>query len=271
MLDLQRRALLTLPAATTLGLLTLGAPSGAQAARIAPRAQSPRVGIDPLIVDAGIATRWGAGMTRDLGWAAQWVRLDSDEVLQRLEAGTVDTGIFLSHPLADQLDQQGLIHDRRTLARTDVLLVGPANDPAGIHTEHDPAQALRQVLAAQGAGAALWDAPRPGSALAALAEQLTGGLSSRGLQGAQTRRSQPNPASTPYRLTTQAAWASTRSHRADEKVWLQGGARMSLALQAARSFRSRHPGATLLMNWLKGPVGRSAFQASGSAWRVIEG
>lgn len=228
------------------------------------------MGTATVVGDSGLAARWATAMKRDLGWAARWEPLDDAALLSQLEAGAVDAGIFLSHPEADRLDREGLIHDRRTLARTDVMLVGPADDPAGIRAERDAAQALRQVLAAHAAGAALWRAGPAGSALAALADQLTQGLASKGLAPAPGKAA-PTTSTLPYRLTTLAAWSAPNAMRSGLKVWLQGDARLSLKLQVARSFRAKHAGAPLLMNWLQGPIGTRALLSGGSAWQVVKG
>lgn len=263
----QRRSCLTWSGALALG----GAVGSAWAARPLPaRAESPHLAIATVVRDSGLAARWGSAMKRDLGWAARWEPLEDAALLSQLEAGTVDAGIFLSHPEADRLDREGLIHDRRTLARTDVLLVGPADDPAGIRAERDPAQALRQVLAAQAAGAALWRSGLAGSALAALADQLTQGLSSKGLAPAPGKVA-PTTQALAYRLTTLAAWGAAGTARSGLKVWLQGDARLSLKLQVARSFRAKHAGAPLLMNWLQGPIGTAALRRGGAAWQVVRG
>lgn len=263
----QRRSCLTWSGAVALG----GGLGSAWAARPLPaRAPSPKVGIATVVRDSGLAGRWAGAMKRDLGWAARWAPLEDAALLSALEAGEVDAGIFLSHPEADRLDREGLIYDRRTLARTNVILVGPTDDPAGIRAERDPAQALRQVLAAHAAGAAHWSAPPHGSALAALADQLTLGLARKGLAPAPGKVAPTTPPQ-PYRLTTLAAWGAPGASRAGLKVWMQGEARLSLTLQVARSFRAKHAGAPLLMNWLQSPIASNALRGGGSAWQVLKG
>ncbi len=270
MLDPDRRHLLKLPCASLwVGpCMALGLASRALAA--APRADSPRVGVDPDVLGSGLGARWGSAMKRDLGWAAQWARLESSAVLTQLEQGEIDVGLFLAHAKADALDQQGLIHDRHTLAQTDVLLVGPMDDPAGIRSERDAGRALAQVVAAYAAGAAQWEPPATASALASVADGLTQGLASRGLGG---KSGLSNKAGASYRLLTAAQWASLVPSRGRDtsKVFLQGKPAVSLNLQVARSFRARHPGGKLLVAWLQGPVASAAVRASAPAWRVAKG
>lgn len=124
---------------------------------------APVVGVDPILVEGGLTARWSAAMARDLGWAARWVPLASGALLTQLEQGQLDAGLYLGHPHAARLEAQGLVHSRTVLARTLVYLIGPDADPAGIRQQTDLRQALAQVLLAQDAGAARWEAPAPDS------------------------------------------------------------------------------------------------------------
>jgi len=241
--------------------------------RVAPRADSPEVGVDPALVASGLTARWGQAMRRDLGWAARWTPLPSGALLRALAQGDIDMGVFLGHPLAERLSQEGLIHDRRPLAHTDVLLLGPLQDDAGIRSEANPAAALRQVLAAHAAGAATWLPPDPESALAAW---LTGlGVQPLPANGSAKVRAAGAAA---YRLATRAEWLAEQAQRgrqaANMRVWLQGGpagpADMRLACEVARPFRTRHPGASMLAQWLQGPLGRQAVRASAPAWQAVQ-
>lgn len=290
-----RRALLTRSwSAAGIFCASLGAPAWA----LKPRADSPTVAIDPLLVDTGLAARWGAAMRRDLGWAAQWEAAGSSQVLERLESGDVEAGIFLSHPRASQLEQDGLIHDRRRLARTEVWLVGPADDPAGIRTEKDPARAIAQVLAARAAGVANWELGLPGEAggqqdpdspLAQLVTQLAGQTASSLPRPSRPRSGSPSGgvvAGIPtYRLVTQAAWlrqgAAARASASDAiqgtqgrakgtRIWFQGHPALVLHAEVARSFRAKHPGGRLLVDWLDRPLARSALRGA-TGWQNAKG
>ncbi|MBI2733182.1 MAG: hypothetical protein HYX44_07760 [Aquabacterium sp.] len=264
--ELARRPFLQLSA---LGLLGWSVPPSVLAReRVVARAESPLVGVDPLLVASGLTGRWQSAMKQDLGWSARWTTLETSDVLQQLEQGQVDAGLFLSHPRADELDKQGLIYNRVTLARTDVLLLGPADDLAGIRSETDPARALAQVLAAHHAGAARWLPPPAGSALAALADQLTKGLASKGLPPvAAAKAGQSAPA---YRLMTRAQWLKAPPKGERLKVWLADGPAMSLQAQIASSFRARHPGAKLLTTWLQWPLAQNAIKSTRPAWQAMK-
>ncbi|MBI5924358.1 MAG: hypothetical protein HY836_02055 [Aquabacterium sp.] len=248
-------------------LCASGMPASWARERVAARAESPLVGVDPVLVDSGLTKRWQAAMKQDMGWMARWSTLDSGEILTQLEQGLIDAGLFLSHPRADELDKQGLIYNRQAVAVTDVLLLGPQDDLAGISHEADPGRALAQVLAAAGAGAARWAPPLQGSALAALADQLTRGLASKGLPISAKPTTTQAPA---YRLMTRAQWLKAGARGEKLKVWLSDKPGLSLQAQIACSFRARHAGAKLLVSWLQWPLAQSAVKASRPAWRPIK-
>jgi hypothetical protein len=250
-------------------LLALSAPAAVLAGpKPPPRAESPLVGVDPVFIESGLTARWQAAMRADLGWSARWAPMDSAEVLGRLERGEVDAGLFLSHPTADALDKQGLIYNRHHLARTDVLLLGPAQDLAGIHSDTDAARALSQVLAAARAGAASWQPPPAGSALAALADQLTHGLASKPLPALAADKARP--AAPAYRLMTRAQWLKKPPAGERLKTWLSGAPQLTLDAQVACSFHARHDGAKLLVTWLQWPLAQSAVKAAQPAWQGVK-
>ena len=216
-------------------------------------------------------------MRQDLGWAAQWTVVDTPSLLDQLEQGQMPAGMFLSHPKADALDKQGLIFDRHAIAKTDVLLIGPADDVAGIRSERDAGRAISQVMAAAAAGQANWEAPVAGSPLAALADKLVHAA------GASTgiAMGKPLPAATGkpvYRLMTRAQWLKSpprvngkAAGKADRvKIWVPDDPRMVLHAEVACSFRMRHEGAKLLVKWLQWPLAQGAIKASQPAWQRIK-
>ena len=235
------------------------------APRVPPRADSPPVGVDSLVLRSGLTARWTTAMRQDMGWKAQWQAHDSLVLLRMLEDGSLPMAVFLGGPEADALDRSGLIHDRRTLALTDVLLVGPKDDLAGLRGESDWARAIMQVLSARVAGVADWEAPPPSHALATWIDQWSQGFTR---QGALVRpASRPAPAdSVAYTVVPRAAWRASAER--DRKVWLSTAPEQALSLQVARSFRSRHPGAGLLVKWLEAPLARRQVRALAPGWRL---
>lgn len=225
-----------------------------------------QLGVDGLIFDTGLADRWKAAMGRDVGLGVAWVRSPTAEVLAGLESGAMQAGLFFSCPQADTLSRQGLIHDRHALAQTGVVLVGPADDPAGLRGEQDIGKAMHQILAGHAAGACRWEAPTRGSGLAGLSEQLQAGLAVRQLQPARAPSAQATSLP-PYQLMTQGQWqALPASTRKGLKVMIDKAPRLVLTCEVARSFRAAHPAGKLLLQWLQGPLGRRAVSSSG--WQV---
>ncbi|MGE5452892.1 MAG: hypothetical protein ACM3VZ_13750 [Acidobacteriota bacterium] len=260
MFDPLRRSLITL---TTLGAC-LPPQAWAQARGKRPLTEGPRVSADPAVIDSGLSARWQAAMSHDLGWAAQFNPVESSLVLDQLDQGQTDVGLFLSIPKADSLDRQGLIYERHTLAVTEVVLVGPTDDVAGIRAETDAGRALTQVIVAASAGKAAWKAPAADSAVASLADQLTGGLASKGLR-AGTAPAIKGPA---YQLLTRAALARG-GQPAGTKIWPLSDPRLALELQVALSFRSRHAAGKLMVTWLQWPLAQGIVGKSQPAWRRV--
>lgn len=250
--------------------LLLGAwcPAAVLARPAAPQAAAPVVGVDPDLVAAGLTARWSAAMARDLGWAARWEPLPSGQILTRLEQGQLDAGVYLGHPLADRLEAQGLLHGRTPLARTLVYLIGPESDPAGIRQQPDLRQALAQVLLAQDAGAARWEAPPPDSALAAVVARLTHDRPTARLdRGTALSRATTDKAAAlpPYSLLTRAQWQA-RGLPPGVRIWVTGGPEQALQAELALPFRRRHPGAQLFRKWMQGPLAQGAWRTLRPGW-----
>ena len=67
-------------------------------------------------------------------------------------------------------------------------------------------------------------------------------------------------------VVARAGW--TPASDPQRKVWLVTGPDEALSLQVARSFRSRHPGAGLLTQWLAGPLARQQVRGLAPGWRL---
>ena len=70
-----------------------------------------------------------------------------------------------------------------------------------------------------------------------------------------------------YRLMTRAQWLATPPQGEPRKIWLAGGPNFVLEAQVACAFRSRHPGAKLLVSWLQWPLAQKAVKASRPGWQ----
>jgi hypothetical protein len=262
---LARRPFLQLSLGSALAACTW--PSASARERLAARAESPNVGVDPVLMASGLTARWQAAMEQDLGWSARWSPMDTGDILTQLDQGRISVGLFLRHPRADELDRQGLIYNRHTVASTDVVLLGPQVDLAGIRHETDPGRALAQVLAAASAGAVRWQPPLAGSALAALADQLSAGLTSKSMPASSKPPKDTAPA---YRLMSRAQWLINPPRNEKLRIWMSDKPGLTLQAQVACSFRARHAGAKLLVSWLQWPLAQSAVEAMHPAWRPIK-
>ncbi|MFN3885607.1 MAG: hypothetical protein ACK4MG_01495 [Aquabacterium sp.] len=228
-----------------------------------------QIGVDPALVASGVPSRWAQALTRDLGWAPRWHAEPALRLLDRLAQGQLDAAVFLSHPAADALDQQGLIHSRMPLARTAVYLVGPQADLAGLRQRDDLAEALAHAVLAHEAGAARWTPPAPGSALEALAARLLQGhvVSRLGSAAIPPRpRSEGIDRQPAYMLTTRAEWEAGDGARAGLRVWVAGGEESTLQAEFALPMRRRHPAARLLSQWLQGSMAESAWRQGRPGW-----
>lgn len=257
------------------GLIAAGSAAGTWPAMALARPAAPSqdaapiIGVDPLLDISGVTQRWAAAMARDLGWQARWAVAPSGQLLRQLEQGQLDAAVCLSHPMAEALAQQGLVHGRAPLARTPVYLIGPVTDPAGLRGMDALAQALAQVMRAQEAGATRWAAPEPDSALAALAGRLLQGYPVQVGNGpARTVQGQA-ASSVPYALVTRVAWEAGGAPRGGARVWVAGADTESLTAEWMLPLRRRHPAARLLSQWIQGRMASEAWRRGTVGWVTI--
>ena len=147
----------------------------------------------------------------------------------------------------------------------DLKAVKDGDDVAGIRGETDAARALMQVLAACRAGVANWHPLEADSPLEALAHRLSGGQLRALLSLAASVKTGARLPT--YRLMTRAQWLATPPQGEPRKIWLAGGPNFVLEAQVACAFRSRHPGAKLLVSWLQWPLAQKAVKASRPGWQ----
>jgi tungstate transport system substrate-binding protein len=232
-----------------------------------------RLGVERLIADTGLADVMRRAFAGDTGLAVTTTAGASSALLESLERGELDAALTHAPSLESRLEAQGLVHDRRVVARSDFVLVGPAQrgkDPAGIAGGHDAAAALASIAAAgqpfltlaDGSGThlaeqSIWRAAgvAPVPPWYRSVDPKAGGLL------AQARAQQA------YTLSDRASWLSlgaTGSTRAGAttasplQVLVQGDPRLLTEFHVQRPFRFNHPAAKLFVAWLAGPQGRRA-------------
>jgi len=263
-----RRRTLLGAAAATLALPTLALAQQRRSLK-----DPMRLGADQALVDSGLATALLKGFGRDTGIAVQLVAGSALPLLDTLERGELDAALTNAPEAEQRLEKEGLLHDRRPVAESALLLVGPAPqrktpDPAGVARLTDIAQALVQVRDAALAAA-------PGGVVFLSAG---GGSGTHAAEQALWRAAQVAPAApwyltaapTPalalqarrrgaYALVERGAWLAQAG--APLAVLVEGDPRMSLPVHVMRAFRVNHPAAKLFSAWITGPKGRRVVAA----------
>ncbi len=262
---LQRRHLLISGAAV------LAAPTVLHAQQRASLADPLRLGADQALVDSGLAAALQTAFGRDTGVAVKLLGGPALPLLEALERGELDAALTNAPEAELKLESQGLAHDRRRVADTALVLVGPAPkkktpDPAGIAKMTDVAAALGKLRdtaldhpgtiaflsAGDGSGThaaeqALWRAARTAPAAPWYVKAEPGALL------AQARRQGA------YALVERGVWADHGG--APLAVLVDGDPRMALPVHVMRSFRASHPAGKLFTQWILGPMGRAVVAA----------
>jgi tungstate transport system substrate-binding protein len=255
-----RRASLLLP-------LLLPA-SISQAAQRASLADPLRLGVDVALADSGLAGRLQRGFGTDTGVAVRLFAGPASTVLQALERGEHDAALTNAPAIEQALASQGLAHDRRPVASTDLVLVGPEALAAPLAAGADIALALSRLAQVQAA----FVTPGDGSGTH-LAEQ------------ALWRAARVAPSAPWYRTSADALAEAVRTSACtlvERGVWLahrpargwrvlvEGDPRMGMAVHVMQTFRGHHPGAGLFERWITGPAGRRLVSAT-AGYRAPEG
>lgn len=238
--------------------------SWVQAAQRQSLSDPMRLAVDDALADSGLAAELQRGFGRDTGLAVQLLRGPAASVLEALERGEHDAAITNVPSIELPLEKQGLVHDRRLVARSDFLLVGPSVLAKPLAAGKDVALAMSRLAQAQ--------APflsRPDGSGTYHAEL------------AAWRAAQMAPAG-PWYLKAEAG-ASVLLQARDQKactlvergVWAaqgggkgygvlaQGDPRLMVDVHVMRTFRAQrqHPAGKLFVAWITGPKGRQLSAA----------
>lgn len=249
----------------------LSFPHLAAAQQRASLADPLRLGADHSLMDSGLAPALLKAFGRDTGVVVQLNGGPAQPLLEALERGELDATLTNAPQAELRLESQGLAHDRRRVADTALVLVGPAPkkktpDPAGIAKMTDAAAALVQIRdaamaapgtigflsAGDGSGAhlaeqALWRAAQVAPASPWYAKVAAGALAAQARQQAA------------YALVERGVWSARGG--APLAVLVEGDERMALPVHVMRAFRVNHPAGKLFATWITGPKGRAVVAA----------
>ncbi len=227
-----------------------------------------RLAVDEALAESGLAAQVQRRFGRDTGVAIQLLPGPARELLEALGRGEHD-GALLNTPQAEgALGRQGLLRDRRQVATSDFLIVGPTALRPGLNALGARTQAVSALAALAKVGASFLGAT-PGSGTQELEAQLW-----------RAAKVAPLP---PWYLPPpgRAALAAARAQRAcllvERGVWAAADATLRRAgdfgvlvesdpllqvpVHLMGSFHVDHPAGKLLGDWLAGRPGRQAIAA----------
>jgi tungstate transport system substrate-binding protein len=261
-----RRHLLCLPVCAAAVWLH-ASPAAAQARRAT--ADPLRVGVDPALIDSGLARALQQAFVRDTGVAVQLVARPAQLLLEALERGELDAGLT-NAPLAEaRLEAQGLVHDRQAVAEGGFVIVGPAPRRKGAavlgalaprdavdalgRLRDAPPGSVSYVSAGDGSGTHLLEQSLWREARIAPAPPWYVTLAPGANLIAQAR------ASAAFALVERGAWLAQGG--APLAVWVDGDPRLREAVHAMRAFRVSHAAGKIFVAWIAGPRGQQVVAA----------
>ena len=230
-----------------------------------------RVGVDHALIGSGLARALQLAFGRDTGIAIVLRPGPASTLLEALDGGEIDVTLTNAPELEERMVASGLAHDRREVAVTETVIVGPAPqrkqpDPIGIAGGRDVVAALARLRDAGAAGLAGFVSAGDGSGVHLLEQRVwraaklapaapwyssaTGGAAA---LVAQVR------AQGGYALVDRGAWAA--SGGLPQAVLVEGDPALQLPVHVMRPFRTRHRASKLYIDWLAGPRGRGAARS----------
>lgn len=260
---------------------------GAWRARAQGRNERPiAMGVETSLQLSGLAARLSTALARDTGLPIDWRAGPSGLLLPQLERGEIDAALTMAPDLEAALLRQNLVHDHRAIARTGLVLVGPAPrpatrkeparpDPAGVATEPDVAQALARIAAAGQRGEALYIAAAESSGVRMLEQALWKAAGPQPF-GPWLRSTSDGPEAVlamardaqGYALVETGVWVTQAAagKTAGLAALLADDPRLGVTCHVMRSFRVNHPAGKLVVSWLAGRNGRRVVAGFGRGY-----
>jgi len=248
------------------------------AAFAAPAAEKPserggplRLGVDRALEESGLARRLQRAFGFDTGIPVLLVPGPALAVLDAARDGEVDAALVNAPGAEEELEKQGLIHDRHAIATGEFILVGPPppgparkRPPPGHNAvellERIQAQAASDptvvfLSAGDGSGVhvaeqALWRVARiaPAAPWYVSAERSPDFSAQVRERGA-------------YALVERAAWGVHGG--APAAILVEGDPLLVESVHAMRAFRVQHPAGKIFVSWIAGGHGRAVVARHG--------
>lgn len=95
--------------------------------------------------DTGLLDYLLPEFTKDTGYEVQVIAVGTGQAIEMGEAGDVDVILVHSRAAEDKFVEEGYGVDRRDVMYNDFLIIGPADDPAGIKGEPDVLKAFAAI------------------------------------------------------------------------------------------------------------------------------
>ncbi|HQA49343.1 MAG TPA: extracellular solute-binding protein [Syntrophomonadaceae bacterium] len=95
--------------------------------------------------DSGLLDYILPEFTKDTGYEVQVISVGTGQAIEMGEAGDVDVILVHSRAAEDKFVEEGYGVDRRDVMYNDFLIIGPAEDPAGIKGEADVVKAFTAI------------------------------------------------------------------------------------------------------------------------------
>jgi tungstate transport system substrate-binding protein len=248
------------------------------AAFAAPAAQKPserggplRLGVDRALEESGLAKRLQRAFGFDTGIPVLLVPGPALAVLDAIRDGEIDAALVNAPAAEEELDKQGLVHDRRVIATSEFVIVGPP-PPGPARKRPPPGRSAIELLeriqaqaatdpnvvflsAGDGSGVhvaeqALWRVARiaPAAPWYVSAERGPGFTAQVRARGA-------------YALVERGAWSVHGG--APSAILVEGDPLLVESVHAMRAFRVQHPAGRIFVSWISGGRGRAVVARHG--------
>ena len=207
--------------------------------------------------------------TAETGIEVRVVAVGTGQAIKNAERGDGDVLLVHSRAAEDRFVAEGFGVDRRDVMYNDYVIVGPADDPAGIAGLGDPVAAYRRIAAAAAPFVSRGDDSGTHKAELALWEEAA--VDARAASGTWYREAGSGMGATinvaasmdAYTLSDRASWAAF-GNKGNLVIQVEGDERLLNPYGVILVNPERHPhvkaelGRTFI-DWLTGPQGREAI------------